>query len=260
MLGLIPVSDANPTRRRPYVTLLLIAVNVVAFFQTPGLGQTAASQEYFFENAPVPCQLEASCVFEGRPVPTEIIPPRGIGSFLLAILASTFLHAGFLHIIGNMLFLWVFGNNVEDFLGHGKFLGFYLLGGIAAAFAHILTHTGSIAPIVGASGAVAAVMGAYFVLYPRARVNVLIIFAFITIVQMSAWVVLALWFLLQFFIGRFELLGVDNVTSVAWLAHVGGFVFGVVAIYLLGGRPHKYGWTPETHWGRRSTWGRSGWR
>ncbi|MGH2693825.1 MAG: rhomboid family intramembrane serine protease [Actinomycetota bacterium] len=245
MVSLIPISDANPTRRFPVVTIALIVANVIAFFQEPGLGEGLSGARYFFEQAPVPCQLEDTCPAAAPFGPGIPIPDRDLFSFLVAAVVSTFLHAGFLHIIGNMLFLWVFGNNVEDFLGPVKYLAFYLLGGIAAAFAHIVTHLDSQLPTVGASGAVAAVMGAYLVLYPRARVNVLVpIFFFFTILQMSAFAVLGLWFLYQFLIGAQELAGPSGI---AWLAHVGGFVFGVVAIFLVGGRPHRPHavWQPE---------------
>jgi membrane associated rhomboid family serine protease len=240
MLSLIPISDANPTRRFPIVTIGLIVANVLVFFQEPDLGGgSVAAARYFFANAPSPCQLSDSC-----PV-TLPIPDRGIVSFLGAVLFSTFLHAGILHIAGNMLFLWVFGNNVEDYLGRVRYLIFYLLGGIAAAFAHILTHLDDAVPSVGASGAVAAVMGAYLILFPRARVNVLVpIFIIFTVIQMSAIAVLGLWFLYQFLIGLQEATGANQV---AWMAHVGGFVFGVCAILLLGGRPQRRGpaiWHP----------------
>jgi len=171
------------------------------------------------------------------------IPERDALSLLGAVLLSTFLHAGWLHIIGNMLFLWVFGNNIEDHLGPVKFLLFYLAGGVFAALAHILTHINDVVPSVGASGAVAAVMGAYIVLFPRARVNVLVpIFFIFTVLQLSAITVLGLWFVYQFLIGLQEASAGGN--AVAWMAHVGGFVFGVVGIYLLGGRPQQPRWQP----------------
>jgi membrane associated rhomboid family serine protease len=248
VLSLIPISDANPTRRFPIVTVALIVANVIAFFQTPGLGQGVRGNLYFFRHAPIPCQLGDECPagIQAGLGQAISIPQRGMGSFLLAVLFSTFLHAGFLHIIGNMLFLWVFGNNVEDYLGRVKFLIFYLAGGMIAAFAHILfalwtspcpPDATSCVPSVGASGAVAAVMGAYILLYPRARVNVLVpIFFIFTFIQMSALAVLGIWFLYQFFIGVGQS---DAVSGVAWMAHVGGFVFGVVAVFLLGGRPHR---------------------
>ena len=254
MLSLIPISDANPTRRFPIVTVLLIGLNIVAFFMTPGLGRTKESNRYFFEQAPIACQLQDECppgltFVDERGVPESVsIPRRDPGSFLLSVIFSTFLHAGWLHIAGNLLFLWVFGNNVEDFLGRIKYLAFYLLGGIAASLAHVmwtLTTSGSTCteadlsacvPSVGASGAVAAVMGAYLLLYPKARVNVLVpIFIIFTIIQMSALAVLLIWFAYQFIIAWQASAGV---TQVAWMAHVGGFVFGLVAVFLLGGRPH----------------------
>ncbi|MFN2488980.1 MAG: rhomboid family intramembrane serine protease [Actinomycetota bacterium] len=237
MLNLIPISDANPTRSFPVVTIALIVANIVAFFQEPSLGLGGAAGRYFFANAPSPCQLGDTC-------PTNF-PHRNLGSFLAAVLVSMFLHAGILHIAGNMLFLWVFGNNVEDFLGPVKYLVFYLLAGFAASFAHILTHINDAVPTVGASGAVAGVMGAYLVLFPRARVNVLVpIFFIFTIIRMSAFAVLGLWFLYQFLIGAQEATGA---TEVAWTAHVGGFVFGAVAVFVLGGRPHppaRAAWRP----------------
>lgn len=246
-MSLIPISDVNPTRRFPIVTVLIIVLNAIAFFSEPGLGGGIEGTEYFVEVAPAPCQLPEpdtcpdAVQLDPRLPPVEV-PSRGLVSFFTATLFSTFLHAGFVHIIGNMLFLWVFGNNVEDFLGRGKFLAFYLLGGAAAALAHVITHSDSVAPTVGASGAVAAVMGAYLLLYPRARVNVLVpIFLFFTIVQMSALAVLGIWLLYQFVIAARELTGA---VGVAWMAHVGGFVFGVIAILLLGGRPRR----PQPAW------------
>lgn len=257
MASLIPISDANPTRRFSVVTLALILANVAMFFQEPLTKGGLALERYFFRTAPVPCQLADRCpdqiVFDQGFVVN--IPERGLGSFLLAVLISTFLHANLLHIAGNMLFLWVFGNNIEDHLGRVKYLLFYLAGGFAAAFAHIgwelkdlpctAQELGACAPAVGASGAVAAVMGAYLLLFPHARVNVLVpIFFFLSMVQMSAFAVLVLWFLYQFLIAAQELAGPSGV---AWMAHVGGFVFGLIAIFLLGGRPQRArpAWAPR---------------
>ena len=241
MPALIPISDANPTRRFPVVTVGLVVANVIAFLREPSLGSGPAAGRYFFNNAPIPCQLADTC--------PAAFPDRTLSSFLLAVLASMFLHAGILHIAGNMLFLWVFGNNVEDYLGSARYLLFYLLGGFAASFAHIATHADAELPTVGASGAVAAVMGAYMVLFPHARVNVLVpIFFFFTVIQMSALAVLGLWFLYQFLIGAQEAIGANQV---AWMAHVGGFAFGVIGIYLLGGRPHRP---------RPRAWSPAGWR
>lgn len=242
MLNLIPISDANPTRRFPIVTIALIGLNVlVFFFVEPGFGTNRAAQSYFLTHVALPCQLDlgVSCPGRVQTGPTSIvtIPDRDTLSFLGAMLLSTFLHGGWLHIIGNMLFLWIFGNNVEDFLGPVKYLLFYVAGGIVAGFSQVLTNLGpiqqAITPAVGASGAVAAVLGAYIVLYPRARVNAIVpIFFFFTVVQLSAWVMLGMWFLLQIFSQA-----LSSGQGIAFLAHIGGFVFGVVAIFLLGGRP-----------------------
>ena len=235
------------------MTVGLILANVLAFFfLQPGLGNTAEANVYFIENAPIPCQLEESCEFDAIQVdpslPPTPIPDRGLFSFLQAILLSTFLHAGLLHIGGNMLFLWVFGNNIEDHLGRLKYLLFYLAAGFAAAFAHILTHSNSVAPTVGASGAVAGVMGAYILLYPRAKVNVLIpIFILWTVVRWPAIAVLGLWIVFQLWTGYQETSGA---VSVAWMAHVGGFVFGIAAMFLLGGRPQRPRIEWEPQWGR----------
>jgi membrane associated rhomboid family serine protease len=243
VLALIPISDANPTRRTSVVTLGLIALNlIVFFFVQPSFGEGRQAAIYFLRNAPIPCQLQDQC--------PPALPDRDLVSLTGSVIFSTFLHGGFLHIGGNMLFLWIFGNNVEDHLGRGRYLAFYLLGGIAAGYTQVLAHLGpcdailgeaSCTPAVGASGAVAAVMGAYFVLFPHARVNAILpIFFFFTVVQLSAWVMLGLWFLFQFL--------VPPESSVAWQAHVGGFVFGVLAILALGGRPQRpraVSWRPD---------------
>jgi membrane associated rhomboid family serine protease len=272
VLSLIPISDANPTRKFPVVTVAIIAINIAVWvFVEPGWGLSKDATFYFYQHAPVPCQLDHSC-------PIALFQETGgnaapsFGQFVLLLINSSFFHAGVLHIGGNMLFLWVFGNNIEDYLGRVKFIIFYLLGAIASGLAHILfalsdpalpvgqiaaclngasdvcNGIGRYVPSVGASGAVAAVMGAYLVLYPRARVNVLVpIFIIFTVIQMSAFVVLGLWFVYQFLIGAPDLANVGGNTTVAWMAHVGGFVFGAVAIFLLGGRPQD----PEPLWVRQ---------
>lgn len=246
---MIPISDANPTKRFPVITVALIIANVIVFFFVePNFGADTKAEGYFVEHAAIPCQIEHDgcpnqLVQYGPDGPVKRIPDRSFLSFLGAMLLATFMHAGFLHIAGNMLFFWVFGNNIEDFLGRVKYLIFYLLGGFASGFAQVLTHRAgdaSLVPAVGASGAIAAVMGAYIVLYPRARVNVLLIVViFFTVVQLSAIVVLGIWFILQFFTAESS--------GVAWMAHVGGFVFGALGILVLGGRPQRPApaWSPE---------------
>jgi membrane associated rhomboid family serine protease len=239
MLALIPIADSNPTRRFPVVTIIIIILNLVVFFLVePDFGQSCRAENYFAREAAVPCQATGCppnpiryCQGQ-KPVR---LPQRGALDLLQAMVFATFLHAGFLHIGGNMLFFWIFGNNVEDFLGRIRYLIFYVLGGLAAGFAQVLTHlsgTDRLIPAVGASGAIAAVMGAYLILFPKARIKVLVpIFVLFTMVQLSAYIVLGIWFVFQFFTGAGS--------GVAWMAHVGGFVFGVIAIYLLGGRPQR---------------------
>lgn len=251
MLALIPISDDNPTRRRAWVTLALIAVNVVVYFLQPGppsfAGTPVKTEVFFLQHSPAPCTLDSSCdeatastarggcagrslAVGPRCVP---VPERSLPGILAGIFVSMFLHASILHVAGNILFLWIFGNNVEDWLGRARYLAFYLAGGFVAAFAQMFTNLGSPVGAVGASGAVAAVLGAYFVLYPKARVNVLVpIFFFFTFIPMSAWLVLGLWVIFQIFVPQ---------PGVAWQAHVGGFVFGVLLILLLGGRPQPAG-------------------
>ncbi len=247
VISLIPISDENPTRRTPIITLVLIALNIVVFFfvqPDPILlgGQPSAREERFiFETAPIPCQFDQECPDSVRGSAGRVdIPERTLPAFVLSLIFSAFLHGNLLHIGGNLLFLWVFGNNVEDFLGHFKFILFYLLGAIGSGLAQVLTNLGSDIPAIGASGAVAAILGAYFVLYPRAKVNVLVPIVFIwTILQLSAFIVLGLWFLYQFLIPQ---------PGVAWQAHAGGFIFGAIAILLLGGRPHPRRPVWQTEW------------
>lgn len=229
----IPIHDENPTTRRPVVTILIIAACLVVFAFLQPAGPT--EPEFLYERAAVPCELS-----QGRPLTfaelatdvcgttfgpgasVEIFPEKNVW---LSGLASLFLHGSWLHVLGNVLFLWVFGNNLEDRLGHVGFLAFYLLGGAAALGVHVLTDPGSISPVIGASGAVAAVMGAYLVLWPRARVTVLVAFLLFFPVRLPASVVLLVWLALQFV--------TDPNSGIAWAAHVGGFAFGAGAAWLL---------------------------
>ena len=247
MVSLIPISDENPTRRTPVVTLVFIALNIVTFFfiqpNPPLLGESTPVQEerFIFDTAPIPCQFEDECPSSVQGSTGAMnIPERSLPEFVLSLVFSAFLHGNLLHIGGNMLFLWVFGNNVEDFLGHFKYIGFYLIAAVGSGFAQVLSNLGSVTPAIGASGAVAGILGAYFVLYPRARVNVLVPIIFIwTVLQLSAFVVLGIWFLYQFLIPQ---------PGVAWQAHAGGFVVGALLILLLGGRPHPRRPVWQTEW------------
>jgi membrane associated rhomboid family serine protease len=222
---MIPIRDANPTHRRPFVTLLLIALNAAAFlFWEPITGSPQQQNIFFHCYGAIP---EEITTFE--PIP-EVAQVCGGKSVPLSILTSMFLHGGWLHIIGNMLFLWVFGNNVEDRMGHVVYVLFYLVAGVVAAYAQAAIGADSTIPLMGASGAVAGVLGAYIVVFPHARVLTLVIFFFITVIELPALIVLGLWFVLQAFQGLGSLGG--DVGGVAWFAHIGGFVFGALVALL----------------------------
>jgi membrane associated rhomboid family serine protease len=226
----IPLRDRNPTSRTPFITVLLIAVNIGVFVLLQG-GGTASDQqqvEFTYERAAVPCEIvqQRPLTFQeiNREVCEDVKPRDSLPAFPdknvdLAIVVSMFLHASWIHLLGNMLFLWIFGNNIEDKIGPFLYLAFYLAGGFVATAAQMATDTTSTVPLVGASGAIAAVMGAYIVLFPRARILTWIAFLLIVVVEVPAWIVLGFWFGSQFF--------TQEGSGVAWMAHVGGFVFGV---------------------------------
>lgn len=232
---MIPLRDANPTQRIPWVTLVLIAMNVLAFVVWQGFPVTGdfsrAQTEMVFCNGAIPSEVSNL-----EPIP-ELARICGGKSVLLSVFTSMFLHANLLHIGGNMLFLWVFGNNVEDRMGHLIFLLFYLLAGVAAAIAQVVIDADSQVPLIGASGAIAGTLGAYLVMFPRARVLTAVIFFFITLVEVPAIIVLGLWFVLQAFSGIGQL-GQSVSGGVAFFAHIGGFVFGaLVALLFYRSRP-----------------------
>lgn len=248
---MIPIRDANPTRRVPWVTLALIGVNVAAFLMwQPTFGTQAQQQGFFYCNAAIPWEIaHGSNLADGGPaarraIDQDLRPGAGVDvqtymerrcpdkSWLASIFISMFLHGGWLHIAGNMLFLWVFGNNVEDRLGRLAFIAFYLLGGVAAMLLQLAMGPNSTIPTVGASGAIAAVLGSYLVLFPHARVTTLVVFFFITAVDLPAGVVLMTWFVLQLFSGVGQL-GTNLAGGVAYWAHVGGFVFGAVVTWAI---------------------------
>jgi len=203
---MFPFRDHNPSQRTPFVTIALIAANVLVFLSYyPQLASDPRGLQIFFM--------------------TWGLQPHEAAEQPLTILTSMFLHGGVMHILGNMLFLWVFGDNLEDEMGHGPFLLFYLAGGAGAALAQIVADPASPVPMVGASGAVAAVMGGYILLFPRARVDILIfIIVIIRIVPLPAWLMLGLWFGMQVVSGA-----VSDVAGggVAYWAHAGGFVVGL---------------------------------
>jgi len=215
----IPLRDANPTRRTPVVTLSLIAACSVVFaleLSIEASGGEAALAAFFDTWGAVPSRISAALAGTGD-----------AGAAATGVLASLFLHGGWEHLIGNMLFLWIFGNNIEDRLGRLPFLVFYLLGGIAAALAQVWIEPTSDIPLVGASGAIATTLGAYIVLYPRARILTLVFLGFFfQLIEVPALIVLALWFVLQLIDGVATLGAPTAGGGVAFFAHIGGFVVG----------------------------------
>jgi len=227
---MIPLRDDQPTFSTPFVNYFLIVLNVVVFFWELSVSHRALNS-LMFEFGVVPHHTLA--VLAGQ-------SPDGLATAVLPLFTSLFLHASFLHVAGNMLFLWIFGDNVEDYIGHFQYLVFYLVSGVAAGATHILLNQASPIPSVGASGAIAGVMGAYFILYPRARV--LVWFPPIFLFHVPAWLMLGYWFLGNFLSGFATAIAETSQTSggIAFWAHVGGFVAGVIMIKLFGERPQRY--------------------
>ena len=207
---MIPLRDIIPSRTTPVVTIGLIVLNIIVFLYELSLGRG----------------VDAFMLYYG-------LVPAAFS--WMNVFTSMFLHGGFLHVAGNMLYLWIFGDNVEDRMGHGRFLVFYLLCGVAAALAQTITSPDSVVPMVGASGAIAGVMGAYFVLYPRSRIVTLIpLFFFFRVVEVPAIFFLGIWFLMQFISGDGSIgtaIG-RNTGGVAFWAHVAGFVAGITGVGL----------------------------
>jgi len=229
---MIPLRDDQPSFSTPFVNYFLIALNVLVFIWESLVGAESprALNAFVMQFGLVPRHTLAVLSGHSHASPATAIVP---------FLTSMFLHASFMHVAGNMLFLWIFGDNVEDFLGHLKYLIFYLASGIAAASAQILLNPDSRLPTVGASGAIAGVMGAYFILYPRARV--LIWFPPIFFFHVPAWLMLGYWFLVQFFSGTLTAAAeTAQQGGIAFWAHVGGFAAGVIMIKVFPERPHRY--------------------
>ena len=226
---MIPIKDINPTERFAIVTLVIIVLNIAVFLYELALGPQAG--EMFVDSfALIPARL-----FSRIPEPFHAVPAGA------ALFTSMFLHGGFLHIAGNMLYLWIFGNNVEDSMGRIRFIVFYFLCGIAAAYSHALANADSTMPMIGASGAISGVLGAYLVLYPRARVLTLVAFGlYIRTVEVPAMFVLGFWFVLQFLNA---LLSSGAGGGVAWFAHIGGFIAGILLIGIFKRR--------DVHWWSR---------
>jgi membrane associated rhomboid family serine protease len=229
---MLPLRDNIPTSRTPYVTYAFIAANLLVYFfwQKGGISLNGPDTVHY------QCQLLEWAAtpeeFTGDKQPLPAACGTDDAPTLLTPFTSMFMHGGLLHLGGNMLFLWIFGNNVEDAVGHVKFVLFYLLGGLAALALHVATDFGSTTPTLGASGAIAAVLGGYAVLFPRARVvTVIFIVFFFTLLERPALLVLGGWFLLQALSAY-----TDDGGGVAYFAHIGGFVFGLLAIRLFASR------------------------
>lgn len=205
---MFPIRDHNPSDRTPFVTYALIVTNVAVFLSYVGLfNQPAALNAFFADWSLIPARISAGQGYE-------------------TLITTMFMHGGWMHLAGNMLFLWIFGDNMEDAMGHVGFALFYLASGLAAALTHVVSEPGSMIPTVGASGAIAGVMGGYLLLFPKARIDILFIFiVFFRIFQVPAWVMLGVWFGIQLFSGT----TVDaSMGGVAYWAHAGGFVAGLI--------------------------------
>ena len=234
---MIPIRDDTPRFSTPYVSYFLIALNTLVFLFELALGPETRN-EFMFQFGVMPAHITG--LLSGM---SRVSAPAA----LLPVFTSMFLHASWLHLIANMWVLWIFGDNIEDYLGHFRYILFYLFSGIAAAVTHTILNAGSRVPSVGASGAIAGVMGAYFLLYPRARVLTLVpLLFFFTFWWLPAWIVLGYWFLVQFLSGTATAIAYSQSSGgIAFWAHVGGFVAGMVLIKIFPARPRGF---------RYSTW------
>ena len=250
---MLPIKDDIPTRRFPIVTVAIIAINVIVFlgFQVNSVSLDGADlkQDVVVKYSAIPYEIThpgQNCDQTGDQIvcgSAAELRSDGLGAdqppAWATVLFAMFMHGGLLHIAGNMLFLWIFGNNIEDSMNRGLFVVFYLLGGVVATLAQTALDTNSAVPTLGASGAIAAVLGGYALLYPRARVlTLVIIIFFVTILRLPALLVLGAWFLLQLLDFSASQPGASG-GGVAYVAHIGGFAFGLLAIRLFATRPHR---------------------
>lgn len=265
---MIPVGDSNRAHRTPWVTRLIILLNIGAFLYLLALPASAPADRreatadfveqtegvcYGYETLPSDAdRFICTWSFQPREFFDAIAGESGLaGDELWAALASIvtamFLHGGWLHILGNMLYLWVFGDNVEDRLGHGVFLLFYLLGGVAGSFIQGAMDPNSLIPVLGASGAVASVLGAYLIWYPGATIRVVIPFFILIFIPLPvpAWMMIGLWFAQNLLAGYATIAETATDQGVAWFAHIGGFVFGMLVAVLAGSKARKQRRAPE---------------
>ena len=241
---MIPLKDNIPTVNFPLITVALIVLNVAMyfFFQHGGLSLGEPTGADYRQNVVEYGAIPYEITHPGEQCPQPGAGPdactdkdQGLAATWITLFTSMFMHGGLLHLAGNMLFLWIFGNNIEDAMGRLKFVGFYLLGGLVAAFGQTIIDTSSTIPSIGASGAVAAVLGGYALLYPRARVvTLVIIIIFITIIELPALLVLGMWFLFQLYDASQPIGGEGG--GIAYFAHIGGFLFGLAMIKLFANR------------------------
>jgi membrane associated rhomboid family serine protease len=242
----IPLRDSLRSRAFPFVNYTIIAINVIAFFYQKSLaGETirvagqpmTREDQWLYEWGTVACRVTEECALEFSRTFGDAPSPW------LTLVTATFIHAGLLHLVGNMLFLWIFGDNVEDAMGHLAYLLFYLIVGVIAALAQIASGPDSTVPAVGASGAIAGVMAAYLILYPGATVHVLIPIIIIPwFTHIPAFVLMILWFVMQVFSGLAELgaRATGGEGGVAWFAHIGGFVAGLILVWFFRTRRRSY--------------------
>lgn len=226
---LLPIKDYNPTKRTAYITIILICINTVVFLFQAVLSEKPLAY-HVATSAMVPYEVtHLKNIPLGRDMFGRLVY-RDINPFL-SILTSIFMHGSLWHLLGNMLFLWIFGNNIEDYLGRIRFIFFYFTCGAGASLIHVLFHINSTVPVIGASGAVSGVMGAYLILYPHEKVRTLVfLFFLITFVDIPAFVFLIVWFIFQFFYA-------GGGSGIAWLAHVGGFLLGILLVKIMQRRP-----------------------
>jgi len=241
---MIPVSDSVRARSTPYVNIALIAINVLVFLYELTLSTAqplltfSELDQFFFDWGAIPACLGDQFGFEPdvRPAELAFYCPEG-DQVIATPVTSMFMHGGWLHLIGNLIFLWVFGDNVEDAMGHVRYAVFYVTAGLVATAAHVFMSQNDIVPAIGASGAISGVLGAYIVLFPRARISAIvpIFIVFWFPFQLPAALLIGFWFLLQLFNGIVGLAAADVVGAgggVAWFAHIGGFLAGVVLVRL----------------------------
>jgi membrane associated rhomboid family serine protease len=247
---MFPYRDENETQRPAIITGTIIAANVLVWLSVQGAGSTVALAQSVCELGLIPGELTLSVPPGTRfPMGDRLVCLTDPGRQSEHLVTSMFLHGSWMHLLGNMWFLWIFGNNIEDSMGRLRFIVFYLLCGLAAAFGQIVTNPNSAIPMVGASGAISGVMGGYLILYPNVRVYAMVPLGFfLTSVALPAWVMLGYWFLIQFVSGLLTMAG--DMGGVAFWAHVGGFVAGLVLIklfvrddYLQAHRSHH--WRPR---------------